>query len=91
MPILRNTALISFLLSSCLLGGVATLRADQWSDCEKRIHKAEENLHKEIRKHGERSHQAEDRRRDLEQARARCRGYETDHHRYHDRDPDRRY
>jgi hypothetical protein len=91
MPILRNTALISLLLGSCLLGSVATSRADQWSDCEKRIHKAEENLHNEIRKHGEHSRQADNRRRELEQARYGCRGYETDHHRYHDRDRDRRY
>jgi hypothetical protein len=33
----------------------------EWSDCEKRIHKAEENLHKEVRKHGERTRQAENR------------------------------
>ena len=63
MPILRKTALISLLLSGCSLGGVVSLRADHWSDCEKRIHKAEENLHKEVRKHGEHSRQAENRRR----------------------------
>lgn len=91
MRILRKTALISLLLGACLFGGVVSLRADHWSDCEKRIHKAEENLHKEIRKHGERSHQAANRRRDLEQARARCRGFESDRRRDHRYDRDRRY
>jgi len=83
MPILRKTALISFLLGGCLLGGGVSLQADHWRDCEKRIHKAEEDLHKEVRKHGEHSRQAENRRRDLYQARDRCRGFDRDRH--HDR------
>jgi len=80
MQILRKTALILLLLSGCLLGGGASLQADHWSDCEKRIHKAEENLHKEVRKRGEHSRQAENRRRDLYQARDRCRGFDRERH-----------
>jgi hypothetical protein len=92
MPRFRKTALMSLVLSGCLLGGVVSLRADQRSDCDKRVRKAEENLHKEIRKHGERSRQAQSRRRDLDQVRQRCR--EFDNHRdrgrrrHHDRDRD---
>jgi hypothetical protein len=78
MSILRKTALILLLLSGCLFGGVVSLQADQRSDCDKRIRKAEGNLHKEIRKHGEHSRQAENRRRDLDQARDRCRGFDHD-------------
>jgi hypothetical protein len=40
--------------------------------CEKRIRKAEMNLQQAVRRHGARSRQAENRRRQLEQARASC-------------------
>ena len=90
MTILRKTTLTSLLLGSCcLFGGVASLQADHRSDCEKHIQKAEDNLYKEIRKHGEYSRQAENRRRELEQARYGCRDIAP--HRYYDRDRDRYY
>jgi hypothetical protein len=50
MRMLRKTTLISLLLGGCLFGGVVSLRADQRSDCDKRIRKAEDNLHKENQK-----------------------------------------
>jgi len=90
MTILRKTTLTSLLLGSCcLFGGVASLQADHRSDCEKHIQKAEDNLYKEIRKHGEYSRQAENRRRELEQARYGCRDvaryrYGRDRDRYYD-------
>ncbi len=87
MRTFRKTTLISLVLSGCLLGGLVPLKADQRSDCEKRIHKAEQKLDKEIRKHGEHSHQAEKSRHDLEKARERCRDFDRD--RDHDRDHDR--
>ncbi len=43
--------------------------------CERRIHDAENKLQDAVRKHGEHSRQAEKRRHDVEEARARC-----DHH-----------
>ena len=89
MTILRKTTLTSFLLGSCLFGGVVSLQADHRSDCEKHIQKAADNLYKEIRNHGEHSRQAENRRRELEQARYGCRDIAP--HRYHDRDRDRYY
>ena len=86
MTILRKTALTSLLLGGCLFGGVISLQADHRSDCDKRIQKAEDNLHKEIRKHGEHSRQVENRRRELEHARDGCRDF--GHHRHHDNDRD---
>ncbi len=65
-----------------LLGGAPRAHADNRDErCERRIHKAEENLERAIRRHGERSRQAENRRHQLEEARERC---------HHDRDHDRR-
>ena len=97
MTVLRKTTLTSLLLGGCLFGGVVPLHADHRSDCEKHIQKAENNLYKEIRKHGEYSRQAENRRRELEQARYGCRdvanhgyyGRYPDRYRYNDRDRDR--
>ena len=82
-------------MGSCLFGGVVSLQADHRSDCEKHIQKAEDNLYKEIRKHGQHSRQAENRRRELEQARYGCRDvarqryYGRDRDRYYERDSDR--
>ena len=89
MTILRKTALTSLLLGSCFFGGAVSLQADHRSDCGKHIQKAEDNLYKEIRKHGEHSRQAADRRRDLEQANYGCR--DVARHRYYGRDRDRYY
>jgi F0F1-type ATP synthase membrane subunit b/b' len=48
-------------------------------NCEKRVQKAEENLHNAERRHGEHSRQAEERRHQLEEARERC----HEHHEHH--------
>jgi hypothetical protein len=45
---------------------------DRERKCEQNIHKAEAKLQDAIRKHGERSRQAEKRRHELEEARERC-------------------
>jgi len=55
--------------------GVVQARAES---CEERVHKAERKLDDAIHKHGEHSRQAEQRRRELEDARAHC-----DHHDHH--------
>jgi hypothetical protein len=72
------------LLAMTLLAGLATpARADDRDDkCKRDIHRAEENLEKAVRKHGEHSPQAEDRRHQLEAVRERC------HARDHDKDHD---
>ena len=89
MTILRKTTRTSLLLGICLFGGVVSLQADHRSDCEKRIQKAQDKLYKEIRKHGEYSRQAENRRRELDQAHYGCR--DVARHRYYGRDRDRYY
>ena len=45
---------------------------DHGRDCAKRIHRAEENLRKEIERHGEHSRQAEEKRHELEEVRRAC-------------------
>lgn len=58
---------------------IPTPAMDRDDKCERRIHQAEENLQKAVRRHGEHSRQAEQKRRQLEEARERC---------HHDRDHD---
>jgi hypothetical protein len=60
-------------LAAYLLAGVAThARADGDKACPRLIRKAEENLEKAVRKHGEQSRQAEEHRRRLEEIRDCC-------------------
>jgi hypothetical protein len=47
--------------------------ADRDRNCEQHIRKAESKLQQAIHKHGARSRQAEQRRRELEEVRERCR------------------
>ena len=71
------------ILSASLVIGIAIpALADQDDRCRRDIHRAEQNLDKAARKHGEHSRQAEDRRRQLEETRERChmRGEDRDHH-----------
>lgn len=70
---------------------VAPLQAFDRDDerCERRIHKAQEALEKAVRRHGEHSRQAEEKRHELEETRERChhdRDRDHDHDRDHDRD-----
>ena len=84
----RATFLTAALCGFLLLGSTAPAQArDRDDKCAQRIHKAEEKLEKEIRRHGEHSRQAEKRRRELENARRGCRG---DRDRDDRRDRDRR-
>jgi hypothetical protein len=78
--------MLGAVLSASLLAGTAIpAHADQDDRCRRDIHKAQQNLDKAIRKHGEHSRQAEDRRRQLEELRERC--HMRDEHRDdHDRD-----
>ncbi len=68
-----------------MAGGAIPARADRDDHdgrCERNVRKAEHNLEKAVRKHGERSRQAEQRRHQLEEARERC--HMNDHDRDHD-------
>jgi hypothetical protein len=65
--------IIAVVLGSLLLGGAAPLHADRYGWCGTRIHEAERDLRRAIRRHGEGSPQAEMRRHRLEELRERCR------------------
>jgi hypothetical protein len=81
---LGQTILGALLGASLLAGTALPAHADQDERCRRDIQKAEQNLDKAIRKHGEHSRQAEDRRRQLDEVRERC------HMRDEHRDDDRR-
>jgi len=73
----RTRTLIAAMVVAVFLAGAvptqAMGRGDWERKCEQRIRNAEYKLQQAIRKHGERSRQAEHRRRDLEEVRERCR------------------
>ncbi len=76
-----SKAMTCAMLGASLLVGVATpARADRDDKCRRDIQKAEENLDKAVRKHGEHSRQAEKRRQQLEEVRERCHWRDHDHH-----------
>ena len=77
--------ILGALLGASLLAGTAVpAHADQDERYRRDVHRAEQNLDKAIRKHGEHSRQAEDSRRRLDEVRERC------HMRDEHRDDDRR-
>ncbi len=77
----KSRVLAAILAAVLLFGSAAPARAFDRDDdkCHRRVEQAERNLQKAIRRHGEHSRQAEQRRHQLEEARERCR---------HDRDRD---
>ena len=71
----KGKTIVSAIVIALFLAGTVPARAlvrDDDRRCEERIHKAEANLQNAIRKHGERSRQAERRRHELQEARERC-------------------
>ncbi|HEY6307198.1 MAG TPA: hypothetical protein VI488_12155 [Candidatus Angelobacter sp.] len=72
----RKTAMAVLLGASLLLGVSVTVQAQVPPSrpyrCERRIRQAEANLQRAIARHGEHSRQAERRRRELAEIRARC-------------------
>ena len=83
-----KTLIAASVILSFLSGAVPARAMDRDHDddrkCEQQIRKAEAKLHDAERKHGDHSRQAQSRRRDLENVRARC------HRGDHDHDHDRR-
>ena len=68
-------AAVAALIAAALMWFVAAApqaHADDRSHCQHAIEKAEANLDKAIRDHGDHSHEAEDRRRDLNAERQHC-------------------
>lgn len=80
---IKSIRLFALLLAIVFIVGSAlpsrALDRDDYR-CHRHIEKAERNLDKAVRRHGEHSMQAERRRHELEEARERC---------HHDRDHDR--
>jgi len=79
----RTKLLFTALIAFGFLAGTIPARAYDRDDnrrCERRIHKAEENLERAIRRHGEHSRQAERRRHELEETRERCHHHDGDRH-----------
>ena len=75
---IRKASLALVICAFLAGGGVAQLQAREHNDrCEQHVQKAEANLRKAVSRHGEHSRQAEQRRREVEQARANCGG---EHH-----------
>jgi hypothetical protein len=76
------------LSASLMVGSAIPAYADRDDQCRHDMQRAEQNLDKAIRKHGEHSRQAEDKRRQLEEIRERC--HMRDEHRDEHRDDDHR-
>lgn len=78
----KRLAMVATLGALCFLAAVPRAHADdrdrdrdrdrERAKCQERIEKAEHKLDEAIRKHGEYSHQARDRRRDLSEQREHC-------------------
>ena len=77
----RNLKVFAALITALIFVGSSAnaIAADRDSKCEQRIHKAEDNLQKAIRKHGEHSRQAEQKRHQLQEARESCHDRDRDH------------
>lgn len=100
----KRLAMIATLGALCFLASVPRANADdrdhdrdrERAKCQERVEKAEHKLDEAIRKHGEYSHQASDRRRDLNEQRERCwgefhsywNGHDHEWHNEHDWDRD---
>jgi hypothetical protein len=68
-----NAAVVALMAGALLLSVAAPqARADNRGRCQHAIEKAEVRLDKAIRRHGDHSREAEDRRRDLNAERERC-------------------
>jgi hypothetical protein len=69
---LAVTAVMTTALGMAMLVTVPRAYADNHGKCQRQIERAESKFDPAIRKQGERSHQADQRRRDLNAERERC-------------------
>jgi hypothetical protein len=69
---LAVSAAMTAALGAAMFATVPPAYAEDHSKCQHAIERAESRLDEAVRKHGERSHQAEDRRKDLNAERERC-------------------
>jgi hypothetical protein len=80
LRMLTRTMLGAILGATMVAGVAAPAHADRDDRCRREIRKAEQNLEKEVRRHGEGSRGAEKRRRELEEKRERCHMRGDEHH-----------
>jgi hypothetical protein len=66
------TVVMTTALGTAMLVTVPPAYADDHAKCQRQVERAESKLDQAIRKHGERSPQAEQQRRDLNAERERC-------------------
>ncbi len=66
------SAVMTTALGTAMFVTVPLSYADDHARCQRQIERAESKLDQAIRKHGEHSHQADQRRRDLNSERERC-------------------
>lgn len=72
---LKRLAMSTVLTAGLSVGMLATvprLFADDHGDCQRRVERAEARLDQAIQKHGERSHEVDERRRALNAEREQC-------------------
>ncbi|HVM74957.1 MAG TPA: hypothetical protein VMT75_04885 [Candidatus Saccharimonadales bacterium] len=67
---IRRALIAAALMTALFLGGAALTRAED--DCQKRVNKADHNLHEAIEHHGWQSSQADHWRHELAEARNYC-------------------
>ena len=70
---LATSAVVTAALGGAMLANAPRLYADDdHGDCQRKVERAEGKVDQAVRKHGEGSHEAEERRRDLNAERERC-------------------
>jgi hypothetical protein len=69
---LAVSAVMTTALGTAMFIAVPLSYAEDHAKCQHAIERAESKLDEAVRKHGERSHQAEERRKDLTAERERC-------------------
>jgi hypothetical protein len=69
---LTASAVMTAALGTAMFVTVPMCYADDHAKCQHAIERAEVKVNQAVRKHGERSHEAEERRKDLNAERERC-------------------
>ncbi len=82
------TILGTVLSATLMVGSAIPAHADRDDRCRHDVQRAQQNLDKAIRRHGDHSRQAEDKRHQLEEVRERC--HMRNEHRDEHRDDDHR-
>jgi hypothetical protein len=77
----RTSLGVAAIIGASLLVAIPQFQAETAEQCQRRVVRAEHELHEAIERHGSRSRKAEHERRELREARERC---WREHHRWWD-------